>query len=375
MVKQYSQWCEVDLKNLDHNVSEIKRTVGKTKVLAVVKSDAYGHGIIEIAKRLEVNKDVEYFATNTIGEAVVLRENDIKKPILVLGYIKKEDIGLIIKNVLEIELWNSDFVTKLNDYKDHKFKVHIKVDTGMGRLGFPLDQLKEGLKKVKEYDNIEIIGIMSHLVAVEEGFIDYTRKQIDRFREAIDIFEKMGFSGLKHLGATSTALALPEAYFDMVRCGIGIYGLWPSKETQEQAVSQDIVLKPLMTFKTKAIYIRKINQGDYIGYGCAYKAKKDMIIAVIPIGYYEGLDRRFSNIGEVLIGGNRGKIVGRVCMNMTMIDITDFSSEVKPRDEVVIFGKSENDEITPEEYTEKIGIITYEMTTKIPGFIKKFYIE
>ena len=375
MQKNLFSWCEVSLANLDHNAEQIKKLIGKIKFMAVIKANAYGYGLEEIGKRLKDNKNIDYFGVNTVEEGELLRTLGVKKPILVLSAnIDKNNLERIHKNDLEIELGSEYLMNIIKDFKK-EVKVHIKVDTGINRLGFVQDELEEALEKIKKVKNIKVVGIMSHLASVEEGFIDYTRKQIERFKEAISIFEKKEFKGLKHIGASSCALALPSGYFDMVRIGISLYGLWPSEETRQISVDPELDLRPLMAFKTRIIHKKRVPKGDRIGYGCTYKAKEDMVIAVLPVGYYESFDRRLSNIGEVLISGHRAKIIGRVCMNMTMADVTGFEKEVSIGDEVVIFGKSGEEEITAEEFVEKIGAITYELATRIPQFIKRIYKE
>lgn len=362
--------------NLDHNVRQIKKVIGKTKFMAVVKADAYGYGLEKIAERLKKNKNIDCFGVNTVEEGEFLRSIiGIKKPIVVISAnVNKTNIGKVYKNDLEIELGSDYLIDILKNFKKD-IKVHIKVDTGINRLGFTLDELDSTLDKIKKTTNIKVVGIMSHLASVEEGFIDYTRKQIARFREAISIFDQKGFKGLKHIGASSCALAYPDGYFDMVRVGISIYGLWPSEETQQISVDPELDLRPLMTFKTKVIHKKRVPKGDRIGYGCTYKAKENMVVAILPVGYYEGFDRRLSNIGEVLISDRRARVIGRVCMNMTMIDITNFEKKVSIGDEVVIFGKSEGEEITAEEFVGKLETIAYELATRIPQFIKRIYKE
>lgn len=375
MQEDLFSWCEVDLGNLDHNVKQIKKLIGQTRFMAVVKADAYGYGLGKIGQRLKDNKDVECFGVNTVEEGELLRSMGVKKTIVVISAnIDKNNINKVFRNDLEIEL-GSDYLISIIENLKKDIRVHIKVDTGINRLGFTLDELDEALDKVKKIENIKVVGIMSHLASVEEGFIDYTRKQIERFKKAIDIFHSKGFDGIKHIGASSCALALPDGYFDMVRVGISLYGLWPSEETQQISVDPELDLRPLMTFQTKIIHKKKVPKGDRIGYGCTYKAKEDMVVATLPVGYYEGFDRRLSNIGEVLVSGKRAKVIGRVCMNMTMVDITDFEKKVSIGDKVTIFGRNGEDEITAEEFVEKIGTINYELATRIPQFIKRIYFE
>jgi alanine racemase len=375
MQEDLFSWCEVSLGNLDHNVEQIKKLIGKTKFMAVIKANAYGYGLEKIGERLKENKNIDCFGVNTVEEGEILRSLGIKKPIVVISAnINKNNLEKVFENDLEIELGSEYLLNLIKDFKK-EIKIHIKVDTGINRLGFAMDELEEALEKIKKIKNIKVVGIMSHLASVEEGFIDYTRKQIERFKEAIGIFHKHEFEGVKHLGASSCALACPDGYFDMVRVGVSLYGLWPSEETQQISVNPELELKPLMTFKTRVVHKKRVPKGDRIGYGCTYKAKGDMVIAVLPIGYYESFDRRLSNIGEVLVLGKRAKVIGRVCMNTTMVDITDFEKEVKIGDEVVVFGKSGGDEITAEEFVGKIGTITYELATRIPQFIKRIYKE
>ncbi len=373
MQNNFSQWCEIDLTLLDHNVTEIKRVLGGTKVMGVVKANAYGHGLVEIGKRLDVNESVFCLGVNSIQEGISLREAGVMKPIVVMGYIDQQDYSLVLENDLEIVLTGMEMLDSICNLQSAicNFKIHIKVDTGLNRLGFFLDELNGALEKIKNSPNIEVVGLMSHLSALEEGYLDYTQKQIDDFSKAGESFTKKGFHGIKHIGAASSLLAYKNAYFDMVRVGISLYGLWPSKETRRYALA-DVDLKPILSFKTKIIFTKKVAKGGLIGYGGSFTACRDTLIGIIPTGYYEGLDRRLSNRGIVLVGGKRAPIIGRVCMNMAFVDLTDVGG-VEIGDEVPLFGKDDGEEITAEEFTARLGTVPHELTTKIPEFVPRVY--
>ena len=296
------------------------------------------------------------------------------------------------------QISNSQF---LISNKNLKLKIHLKIETGISRLGFSEEEWPELLKELKKLPkNIIVEGIYSHFASVEECDFTYAKKQVEKFKKFKKLLEKnsksytLSATPLYHLAASAATMVFPEFRFDMVRCGISIYGLWPSKvikiafETKNEKLktkNQNLkfkteFLKPVLSYKTKIIQIKKVEVGEHIGYGCTYQVKKPMTIAVIPVGYAEGFDRGFSNpsqagnrAGEVLIKGIRCPVVGRVCMNMTVIDISPLRA--KTGDEVVLIGKQGNKEITTDEWAEKLGTINYEITTRIPEHIKRIYIK
>ncbi|MBI2448574.1 alanine racemase [Candidatus Microgenomates bacterium] len=372
----YNQWCEISLPSLDHNVKELKKIAKDTKIMAVLKANAYGHGLKEIGKRLDKNPDVFSFGVNSANEALELRKNKVKKPILVMGYVSSGEYSLLSGNDIEVVLSGQEMLDQIEKkfQGPGRLKVHIKIDTGLNRLGFFPEEVERLLDKIKGNKKIVVKGIMSHLAALEEGLLEYTQKQIKSFAQIEQLFADRGFLGLRHIGAASSLLSYPNAFFDMVRVGISLYGLWPSKTTRDKALS-DIDLKPVMSFKSKIIFLKRIKEGSSVGYGCSFSAKKDMLIGVLPTGYYEGLDRRFSNKGEFVVAGQKMPIVGRICMNMSMVDLSAVADRVKIGDEVLIFGSSGDDLIRAEDFTESIGTIAHEITSKIPLFVPRFYEE
>ncbi len=371
-------FCEIDLKAIKENLKAIKNVLNSQKILIVVKANAYGHGMIEVSKAVE--KIVDFFGVVNLNEALKLREIGIKKPILVMGYTEPQEILKAVEKNISIVIISKDhlksirpFLKKLPSQK--RLKVHLKIDTGISRLGVMPFEVKEVIKEIKKVPAIQLEGIMSHLASVEEKDIDYTKYQIKNFKSVInEIKKELKERPIFHLAASAAAIWLKETWFDMVRIGIAAYGLWPSEEIKHLWEKGEIKikrLKPALSFKTKVVQIKRLKPPGFIGYGCSYKIKKPMKIAVIPVGYAEGFDRGFSNKGEVLVKGKRSKIVGRVCMNMSMIDISDINAKVG--DEVVLIGSQGNDIITADELASKIDTINYEIVTRIPPDLMRIY--
>jgi len=386
-------WLEIDKKNIIYNISNIKSLLQpKTRMMVVVKSNAYGHGIVPFAKEA-IRSGALYLGVNTIDEALILRKSGIIKPILVLGYVPRERILEASKQFIDISILSSrQAVDIIKEKLSLKIKIHIKVDTGLNRLGINQDHILNIYKELSKYKKFEIVGICSHLSAVEESNMDYTASQFKIFGEVIKTLEKNNISiPIKHIAASSATLIFPESHFDMVRVGIASYGLWPSEDNKKSFFDEAPIdvkkpfLKPALSFKTKIVQIKDVSQG-YIGYGCSYQVTRPMRIAILPVGYYEGIDRGLSspnrNIkneqsgsGNVLISGIKCPIVGRISMNMTIVDISKIkNNHVKELDEVVLIGKQGEAEIFVEDIARSLKTINYEIITRIPEHIPRYYI-
>jgi alanine racemase len=368
-------YFEIDLTKLQRNLQNLKALAKGKKFLAVVKSNAYGHGLIRCARTF-VQAGADWLGVANIFEAFELRQNNILKPILVLNSIAIEDVRLAANQDISIPVFDMEQAKLIEAITfDKPLKIHIKIETGLNRLGFKKEQLSELIDVLKHNKNIVIEGIYSHFAAIEEENFEYAKTQIEEFKEAIKISEKLGIKNvLKHIAASAAVLTIPESHFDMVRCGIALYGLWPSQEIKKD-VNNENLIEPVLSFKSEIIHIKKVEAGAKIGYGCAYQAKKDLIIAVIPTGYYDGLDRHLSNPskkGNILVNGQKCPIIGRICMNMTIVDVTGL--DVKIGDEVVIIGKQGNEEITVDEIAKTLGTINYEIIARIPEHLERKYI-
>lgn len=368
-------YLEINLENLKNNVKNLKSLLkSETKYMAVVKSNAYGHGLVECAQAAS-EAGANWFGVVYLDEAMKLRKAGIVKPILMIKSVSVQDARQAANQDISVPIISLVQAHEIADIQfDKPLKVHLKIDTGLNRLGMENSEIESAVKVLKSNTNIVIEGIYSHLASVEEGDMDYTDFQIKNFNESIKIIEELGYKDIiKHLAATSAILLKPEAHFDMVRCGIGMYGLWPSADNKE-AFGRDDFLLPVMSYKTSIDQIKEVKAGEKIGYGCTYEAEKDMTIGIIPVGYYEGIDRGLGDMGEVLVGGVRCPIVGRVCMNLSIIELKTESGKSKAGQEVTVIGKSGEEEITAEELADLLGTINYEVVARIPECVERKFV-
>jgi len=360
-------WAEVDLKNLEYNLKQIKRLLSPSvKVMVCVKADAYGHGLIPVAKKL-ASCGVDYLGVASIDEGAALRKAGIKKPILVLGLILKEDIGPLFKYSLTPTICTMELAEALNRKaraRGKKAKVHIKVDTGMGRIGVLYNEAFAFIKKVSGFKSIEIEGLFTHLASADtdRGF---TLKQLKLFRE---LDAKLRASGIRipliHAANSMGLLGFRESHFNMVRPGLIIYGLYPKKGLK-------IKLKPVLSLKSRVMHAKRLPPGHGISYGRTYRTQKDAAVITIPIGYGDGYPRNLSSLAPVLLKGRRFRISGRVCMDQIMVDIGDavaFTGE-----EIVLIGVQGKQKITAEELAGLSGTIPYEITCGLGSRIPRVY--
>lgn len=361
---------EVDLGALEFNYRQIKKRIpGGVKLLAVVKADAYGHGSVPVSLRLE-KLGVEYFGVAIPEEGVELRRGGVKTPILVLGGIFGEEVEQIFRFRLTPVVFGKDSLKILSreaDRRGRKVKVHLKVDTGMGRLGVPLNRWPDFLREVRRFPRIETEGILSHFAMTneEKGF---TQSQWRAFQEAVATAQKFGIRcPYLHMASSAMLTAFPTYSARLVRPGIMLYGAYPSPSFRSL-----ISLKPVMTLKTRIHFLKWVHPGTRISYGGTFKAKRESLIATLPIGYADGYSRHLSNHGEVLVRGKRAPVVGKVCMDFIMVDVTDIP-RVSTGDEVVLMGRQGKEQITPEEIADKINSISYEVLCSIGKRVPRIY--
>jgi len=361
---------EVDLGALEFNYRQIKKRVPEgVKVLAVVKADAYGHGAIPISLRLE-KLGVEYLGVAISEEGVELRRAGVKAPILVLGGIFGEDVDQIFRFRLTPVVFRKDCLKILSEEAEkrkRKVKVHLKVDTGMGRVGVPLGLWPDFLREVRRFPKIETEGILSHfsMTDEEEGF---TQSQWRAFQSAVAVAQELGISSqYLHMASSAMLTTFPGYAAGLVRPGIMLYGSYPSPVFRSL-----ISLKPVMTLKTRIHFLKSVSSGARISYGGTFMAKRESRIATLPIGYADGYSRHLSNHGEVLIHGKRAPVVGRVCMDFIMVDVTDIP-RASVGDEVILIGQQGGEQITPEEIAEKINSISYEVLCSIGKRVPRIY--
>jgi len=369
--KSKINWVEISKKNLLHNISIIRELIGrKKKLMAVVKSNAYGHGMFEVAN-IALKGPVDWLGVNSIEEGIELRNKGIDVPIFILGYVPLWDLEEAVKNNLRLTVYNKETVEKLDkigNKLNQQSLIHIKLETGTNRQGIRGKKLSSLLDFIHNSSSVKLEGISTHFANIEDTTDhSYAQFQLDEFKRIEDEFFGDENNLIRHTACTAAILLFPETYFEMVRVGIGMYGLWPSKQTKVSfsMKGQKIPeLKPVLTWKTRIAQIKDVPEGSYLGYGCTYRTTRNSRIAVLPVGYYDGYLRAFSDIAYVLIKGKRAPVRGRVCMNIILVDVTDIEG-VELEDEVVLLGKQGEEKITADYLANLAGTINYEIVTRI----------
>ena len=370
MAEYIRAYARVDLDAIIHNFDELRGSIDSNiKTMAVVKADAYGHGSIEVAKALQSRAD--YFAVATLSEGIELRDEGIRNPILVLGYTAPDEYGQLLDYSIIPTLYNTDEAELLDSVaasKGRKATVHIAIDTGMSRIGFFTDD--EGIsavEKISRLGNIYVEGIFSHYATADEKDKTFSRIQSERFDSFIGRLEALGISiPVKHMCNSAATIDLENKY-DLVRLGIALYGIFPSDE-----VKHELDLIPAMEVRSHVIHVKYISEGMGVGYGQTYTATERRKIATVSIGYADGFNRCLSGKGYVLINGKRAPLVGKVCMDQIMVDVSDIDG-VKVGDRVIILGKSGNEEITAEDFGKMANSFAYEVICTFMPRIKRTY--
>ncbi len=332
-------WAEINLDAYAHNINIVKKKINpNTKLCAVVKANAYGHGAVAMALEAERN-GADMLAVAILQEAVELREAGIKMPIVVLGPLYTDIAEFVVKYDVAQTVFDEDRLFALNEIainNNKKAKIHIKVDTGMNRIGIAWDKAGDFAELAASMPGIEVEGVFSHFASVDDEDKTYANFQLANFKKALADIEAKGINiPLKHIANSAAIMELEGSDFDMVREGIILYGLLPGDNADVYSE-----FRPVMTIKTKVAYLKNVPKGTSISYGCTYTTERDSVIASLPLGYADGLPRLLSNKGEMLIKGVKVPIVGRVCMDQVMVDVTDVP-DVKVGDEVIVFGGKE----------------------------------
>ena len=364
-------WAEIDLDAVEHNFEEMRRNLKPgTKMIGVVKADGYGHGALPIARRVEGYEDLWGFAVATVEEALSLREGGIRKPVLILGYTFPEDYEAIVYHDLRPAVFRRDMAELLSReaVKQGKtVKIHIKLDTGMSRIGFADKPENIGvLVELARLPQVEMEGIFTHFARADERDKMSANIQLCRFQSFVGACELKGLKfSMRHCSNSAGIIDLKEANMDAVRAGISIYGLYPSPEVDTEHVR----LKPVLSLKSHIVYIKEIEPGTSISYGGTYTAPEKRRIATIPVGYGDGYPRQLSGKGFVLIDGKRAPIRGRVCMDQMMVDVTDIPG-ARENMEVTLVGEEQGERISVEELGELSGRFNYEfvccLTKRVP---------
>lgn len=373
-MKEYDRtYAEVNLDAVRHNIQEAARNIKEgTKIMAVVKADAYGHGAVKVSQALE--DLVDAYGVAMIEEALELRGHGINKMILILGYTGEEWFPELISSRISQTVYTYEMAEKLNEAAEkigEKAIIHIKLDTGMGRIGFaPTDENVEVVKRIAGLPYITIEGIFTHFARADEKTIEPARRPFERYMAFVNKLERAGIHiPVKHVSNSASIIAFPDANLDMVRSGITTYGLYPSEE-----VSKDVmILQPAMQWKAKISYVKEIEPGTSISYGGTFTADHRMRVATVPVGYADGMKRDLSNKGRVLIHGNYAPILGRICMDQFMVDVTEIP-ETLAGDVVTIFGRDGEREIPVEEIADLSHSFNYEFVCSITNRVPRRYV-
>ncbi len=357
--------ARIDLSAVAWNFRNMRAKLrDETRMIAVIKTNGYGHGAIEIA---HLTEDYDYlwgFAVATVEEAMQLREAGIRKPILILGFVFPQDYDTVVRNEIRPAVFKVSMAEELDEAARRagvKAKIHLAVDTGMSRIGFPVsEEAARQAARIAGMENLEIEGTFTHFARADEVDKTFARLQFDRYMEFTGMLESLGVDpGMKHVCNSAGIMELPEFQLDAVRAGITIYGIYPSEEVDRNKLK----LRSVMTLVSHIAYIKEIPEGCPVSYGGTFVSDRKMRIATIPVGYGDGYPRLLSQKGSVLIRGKRAPILGRVCMDQFMVDVTDIEAE--EFDQVILLGRDGAEEITVDEIGHLCGRFPYELTCDI----------
>ncbi|MGL5576459.1 MAG: alanine racemase [Sarcina sp.] len=366
-------WAEVNLDNIRSNIREIKKLTKDKKIIAVVKADAYGHGAVDVAPVL-LEEGASKLAVAVITEALELRNAGIKADIMILGYTPLTFSEKLIRQNIEQTVYSLDYARGLSREAlklNTKAKIHLAIDTGMGRIGFLPNEDLEDIIKVCSLPGLDIVGIFTHFSTADEKDKTYTKEQFKKFVGICDELEKRGIHiPLKHSSNSAAIMDLNETYLDGVRPGIITYGYYPSNEVQLEKLK----LKPALTLKTNVVHLKKLKKDMYISYGRDFKTEKETIIATLPIGYADGYTRLLNGKAKVIIRGQLAPVVGKICMDQCMVDVTDIKG-VKLGDEVILIGEDNGVKFNADDMAQLIGTINYEIICMLKNRVPRIYLE
>jgi len=367
-------WAEINLDNVKYNIKEIKNIVKKdTIVCAVIKADGYGHGAVEIAKVLLEN-GADRLAVATLGEAVQLRRDGYTVPIMVLGYTPEDQGQVVIDNNIIQTVYTYSQALAFSNFAKQANKditIHLKIDTGMSRLGFqPNDQAINDIKEIFKLSNLIIEGVFTHFAAADDKDKKYTYKQFNTFMDFVNVLEKEGcVIPIKHVSNSAAIIDLPEMNLDMVRPGIILYGLYPSDDVNKDKIK----LKQVMELKAKISHVKVLPKESGISYGLKYTTTHDEKIITVPIGYADGYTRMLSGKTEIIVNGKTIPLVGRICMDQCMANATGL--DVKAGDEVTLYSNNRESGISIDDIANKLGTINYEVVCMLGKRVPRMYLE
>ncbi|AZV56200.1 alanine racemase [Clostridium sp. AWRP] len=367
-------WAEVNLDNLAYNMRSIKAKTMTKEIFGVVKADAYGHGALEVSKVLLENGATR-LSVAVLSEGIELRKGGITCPINILGVTPSTLFPDLIEYSLEPVVFSYEYAKSLSEYaksKNKQVKVHLAVDSGMGRIGFlPTEHSIEEAVKISKIFNIQIEGVFSHFSTADEKDKKYSKFQFDKYRWFVNELKEKGLNiKIRDISNSAAIVDLPETYCDGVRPGIILYGYYPSDEVDKSRLD----IKPVMTLKASVVYLKTLNEGQYVGYGRRFKTERRTVIATLPVGYADGYTRILSGKLKIIINGKLAPVIGNICMDQCMIDVTDIE-DVKIGDEVILMGSDGNVKFDAEDIAKLLGTISYEVLCMVNKRIPRVYIK
>lgn len=364
-------YVEVNLTRLAENLNAIRAKVSPAKVMPVVKANAYGHGLVPVARFLEA-QGADALAVAILEEGVALRQAGIRLPVLVMGGIQPQQVRAYLEHDLILTAASLDNLSAIEASAREMgciAQVHLKVDTGMGRLGVPYDQADAALEYLQGLRHVRLAGVFSHFANADAADLSHARQQVERFRAVLRYFERRGLPPpLAHMANSGAILQLPESYFDLVRPGILLYGVYPSPE-----VRRTVEVRPALTWKTRPVQSKIQPPHHPVSYGSTWQSDHPVRLLTLPVGYGDGYFRALSNRGRVLVRGKRYAVVGRVCMDQMLVNLE--SDEAGVEDEVILLGEQGAETITADELAQQAGTIPYEILTNISARVPRLYVE
>ena len=369
--------AEIDLTAFRHNLQNLRKYLDpQTRIMAVVKADAYGHGAVPCARIAVESGAANYLGAGVIEEGIELRENGLNAPILILGSIFPDEAEDLVRHNLATILCTQPLAQALSkeaEKQDKTVSVHIKVDTGMNRLGISPENLPALLDQVRNLKNLKIEAVSTHFSSADDEDLSVTQAQLEKFQTALTILQKEGVhTPIVHCANTSALFKFPESHFNMVRPGLILYGVLPSPSLRPVIDQGENPFQPVMQWKSQIILLKPIAKNQPVSYSGSFTTQRDSLIATLPIGYADGLHRMLSNKMDVLIRGRRAPQVGNICMDMILVDVTDIP-DVQAGDEVVIFGRQGDEMISVEELAVKGKTIPYEILCSVSKRVPRIY--
>jgi alanine racemase len=376
-----AQWIEVSASALRHNLAELRGIIGsECTFAAVVKANAYGHGLAEVAPLAQNSAD--WLAVHSAGEAREIRRFGLSLPVLIMGFVPPVELHDLDAE-MHILVSTIDGLTWLGNYRRRtgiSLPVHLKIDTGTHRQGISVDRIPE-MCRVASREGIDVVGVATHFANIEDTLEhQFARRQLADFHRAVDhVTRQLGeCPPFVHAACSAAALLIPETRFSLVRIGISMYGHWPSRETRltwNLDHSRDsLTLKPALSWHTTVGQLQDVSEGETVGYGRSWIALRPTRLAIVPVGYSDGYPRRLGNRARAIVGGRRAPVVGRVCMNILMLDVTDIP-DVSVSDEVVLIGRQGDAEVSAEEFADMNGTINYEMLARLDPAIPRVVVD